>query len=88
LATDEEEEENGASAWQLCGIRTRYARGGGGCMGCAWSGGGGRSADSANARWWVVTEPPWCRCACVGARWPGHTTMGRKRALSLFFPKF
>jgi hypothetical protein len=43
LAAAEEEEGNGVPAWPLRGTRVRHARGGGDCMGCTWSGGGGRS---------------------------------------------
>jgi hypothetical protein len=46
LASIEEEEGNRASAWPLCRIRVRHARGGGGCMGCTWSGAGERSTAS------------------------------------------
>jgi hypothetical protein len=42
LVAAEEEVGNEASAWPLRGIRAQHARGGGGCMDCAWSGGGGR----------------------------------------------
>jgi hypothetical protein len=59
-------------------IRMRQTHGGGGCMGCAWSRGGGRSADTTNARWCVVIEPPQCRRTSVVARWLGHTAMGRR----------
>jgi hypothetical protein len=43
LVAAEEEVGYGVSTWPLCGIRARHTRGGSGCMGCAWSGGGGWS---------------------------------------------
>jgi hypothetical protein len=64
------------------GTRTRHARGGGGCMGCTWSGGGGRSADSSDTRWRAVTEPQWCLRARVGGRWLGHVSMGHRGPLA------
>jgi hypothetical protein len=33
--------------------------------------------DSAGVRWQALTEPPRCRHARVGTRWPGHAAMGR-----------
>jgi hypothetical protein len=51
-------------------------------MGCAWSGGGGRSTDSTDVRWRAMTEPPRHHRTCVGARWPGHVAMGRHEPLA------
>jgi hypothetical protein len=52
LVAAEEEEGNGVSTWPLRGIRARHTRGGGGYMGCAWSGGGGRSTVPARGGGW------------------------------------
>jgi hypothetical protein len=75
------------------GTRTRHERGGGGCMGCTWSGGGGRSADSSDTRWRAVTEPQWCLHArWVGAGWDmcPWAIMGRWQVghATKLFPKF
>jgi hypothetical protein len=63
------------------GIRTWNTHGGSGCMGCVWSGGGGWSADSVDARWRTVTEPPWPGHvhACTLAR---HAAMGHRGLLA------
>jgi hypothetical protein len=58
------------------------ARGGSGYMGYMWSGGGGRSADSADARWPMVTKPPRHHRARVGALWLEHAAMVHRGPLA------
>jgi hypothetical protein len=69
------------STWPLRGIRVQHACGGGGCMGYAWSEGGG-VVDSAGTRWRVVTEPPWCHHAHMGTRWTRHAALGCRGPLA------
>jgi hypothetical protein len=52
LAAVKEEEGNEVLVWPLRGIRVRHARGGSGCMGCVWSGGGERSTAQARGGEW------------------------------------
>jgi hypothetical protein len=49
-----ERKRRGTRPWcgSYAGIRTRHTCGGGGCMGCAWSGGGGRSTALARVGGW------------------------------------
>jgi hypothetical protein len=38
--------------------------------------------DSIGMKWQAVAEPPWRHPTHVGARWPGHATMGRRGLLA------
>jgi hypothetical protein len=76
-AATRERRGTGPRCGSYAGLRTWNTHGGSGCMGCAWSGGGGWSVDSVDARWWVVTKPTWHCRTCVGTRWPGHVDMCR-----------